>query len=209
MAVNYGWTQEDMRSRVMSKEKDSIIEHLGKGPNLDHITLDQIPERYYFSCSAACLASTLVFSGHFVAASSKSTINPSAAVATPSVPPNSCPIGFVSPLLDKLNYLWMMLFPVVQIVGEGITLFFFSFNVTLRCEGGSSMGVLQHLITDGVVTGGENQYYGGCKPYPFPPCESHKTSDSCPYSGYSTPSCNRTCQSNYNIPYEKDKNFGW
>ncbi|XP_071439851.1 cathepsin B [Hetaerina americana] len=77
------------------------------------------------------------------------------------------------------------------------------------CNGGYPGSAWEYWVRHGIVSGGSYGSNQGCKPYEFKPCEHHVNGSRIPCKGEGqTPKCLRTCQENYNIPYEKDLHYG-
>jgi len=77
------------------------------------------------------------------------------------------------------------------------------------CDGGWPILAWNYMISEGLVTGdlyGNNNW---CKPYPFKPCDHHVngTYGPCPPIA-PTPSCDKTCNPKYPIPYYNDIYYG-
>ncbi|EPB70854.1 papain family cysteine protease [Ancylostoma ceylanicum] len=86
----------------------------------------------------------------------------------------------------------------------------YSRPVQLRCNGGQPSRVFGYAWRHGICTGGRYREKDACQPYAFYPCGQHKNQ---PYYGpcsnrlWPTPTCRKTCQLGYPIPFEKDKIF--
>ncbi|XP_053607419.1 cathepsin B [Plodia interpunctella] len=79
----------------------------------------------------------------------------------------------------------------------------------LGCNGGMPTLAWEYWKHFGLVSGGSYNSSQGCKPYEIPPCEHHVPGNRMPCSGDTkTPKCLRTCESNYNVAYKKDKRYG-
>ena len=80
---------------------------------------------------------------------------------------------------------------------------------SMGCNGGQPSGAWGWFHKTGVVTGGDYGDDNYCLPYSFPPCAHHVNStkyDPCPSSEYPTPSCDKSCQSEYDEhDYKSDK----
>ncbi|KAL7638747.1 UNVERIFIED_CONTAM: hypothetical protein RMT77_010280 [Armadillidium vulgare] len=77
------------------------------------------------------------------------------------------------------------------------------------CFGGLPGVAFDYWVNKGLVSGGLYNSSQGCSPYEIPPCEHHIDGDRPKCSDeMNTPECRRECESNYNIPYEKDLHFG-
>uniref|UniRef100_A0A914H0F1 Peptidase C1A papain C-terminal domain-containing protein n=1 Tax=Globodera rostochiensis TaxID=31243 RepID=A0A914H0F1_GLORO len=80
------------------------------------------------------------------------------------------------------------------------------------CDGGEPLQAWRFWVKEGIVTGSNFSAHGGCRPYPFPPCEHHSNKthfEPCKHDLYPTPKCERTCQNSYNIrQYKQDKFYG-
>ncbi|VDN04561.1 unnamed protein product [Thelazia callipaeda] len=79
------------------------------------------------------------------------------------------------------------------------------------CYGGQPMEAWRYWVSHGIVTGSNYTLHGGCRPYPFPPCEHHSNKthyEPCKHDLYPTPKCNRKCDKSYGKSYSADKYFG-
>lgn len=77
------------------------------------------------------------------------------------------------------------------------------------CNGGFPGAAWSYWVHKGLVSGGAFDSHEGCQPYLIAPCEHHVNGTRGPCTGEGkTPKCQKTCQSTYSIPYEKDKHFG-
>lgn len=78
------------------------------------------------------------------------------------------------------------------------------------CNGGFPQMAWEYFKRTGICTGGNYQSNQGCKPYSIAECEHHVNGTRPPCQGEShTPKCKNTCiNSDYNVPYTKDKAFG-
>ena len=77
------------------------------------------------------------------------------------------------------------------------------------CNGGFPGAAWSYWVKKGIVTGGNFNSSQGCQPYIIPACEHHTSGDRPPCSeGGGTPKCQKTCDSGYTVPYEKDLYFG-
>ncbi|VDN23872.1 unnamed protein product [Gongylonema pulchrum] len=73
------------------------------------------------------------------------------------------------------------------------------------------MAAWRFWVTDGIVTGSNYSQHGGCRPYPFPPCEHHSNKthyQPCKHDLYPTPKCDKKCISGYGKSYKADKYYG-
>ncbi|EYC39735.1 hypothetical protein Y032_0643g1066 [Ancylostoma ceylanicum] len=83
-------------------------------------------------------------------------------------------------------------------------------NCGSGCNGGQPSRVFGYAWRHGICTGGRYREKDACQPYAFYPCGQHKNQ---PYYGpcsnrlWPTPTCRKTCQLGYPIPFEKDKIF--
>ncbi|EYC28864.1 hypothetical protein Y032_0007g3465 [Ancylostoma ceylanicum] len=83
-------------------------------------------------------------------------------------------------------------------------------NCGFGCRGGYVARALGYAWRHGISSGGPYGAKNACQPYAFYPCGQHKNQ---PYYGpcsnrlWPTPTCRRTCQLGYPIPFEKDKIF--
>jgi len=77
------------------------------------------------------------------------------------------------------------------------------------CSGGYPGNAWNYWKRNGIASGGPYGSRLGCKPYSIEPCgySAKSTLKPCPESGY-TPMCEKTCQSEYDRPYNHDKQFG-
>ncbi|KAK6024387.1 papain family cysteine protease, partial [Ostertagia ostertagi] len=78
------------------------------------------------------------------------------------------------------------------------------------CQGGWSIRAWYYFAEQGVVTGGNYNTKGSCRPYEIHPCGYHKDE---PYYGEcddlaDTPRCKRRCQLGYPKSYPSDKHYG-
>lgn len=80
----------------------------------------------------------------------------------------------------------------------------------MGCNGGFPGAAWHYWVRKGIVSGGAYGSNQGCRPYEIPPCEHHVngTRPSCTGDDNKTPKCVHQCESSYNVPYAKDKNFG-
>ncbi|CAH8297404.1 unnamed protein product, partial [Schistosoma turkestanicum] len=82
------------------------------------------------------------------------------------------------------------------------------------CHAGYYIMPWNYWLEHGIVTGGPNLAYAGCKPYPYPKCHHHDHNKSdvlypdCGQKRYNLPECIEKCQSTYRIKYKKDKYYG-
>lgn len=79
----------------------------------------------------------------------------------------------------------------------------------MGCNGGFPTAAWQFWRDEGLVTGGLYGTKGVCRAYEIPPCEHHVKGDrpEC-NADAKTPACVHKCQSDYKIPYNKDKHYG-
>lgn len=77
------------------------------------------------------------------------------------------------------------------------------------CNGGFPGAAWDFWVNDGLVTGGLYGDDSSCQPYEIKPCEHHVpgTRPKCSEGG-STPRCDRKCEGNTSINYQKDKHYG-
>ncbi|PIO71039.1 papain family cysteine protease [Teladorsagia circumcincta] len=78
------------------------------------------------------------------------------------------------------------------------------------CQGGWSLRAWYYFAEQGVVTGGNYNTKGSCRPYEIHPCGFHKDE---PYYGEcddlaDTPRCKRRCLLGYAKSYPSDKHYG-
>ncbi|KAI1725178.1 papain family cysteine protease domain-containing protein [Ditylenchus destructor] len=81
------------------------------------------------------------------------------------------------------------------------------------CWGGMPLFAWKYWVSDGIVTGSNYTVKQGCRPYPFPPCNTHNYTNKthypeCPQDNYHTPNCEKKCQGNYSKTYNADKFYG-
>ncbi|KAL3104089.1 hypothetical protein niasHS_002116 [Heterodera schachtii] len=80
------------------------------------------------------------------------------------------------------------------------------------CDGGEPLQAWRYWVKEGIVTGSNFTAHGGCRPYPFPPCEHHSNKthyEPCKHELYPTPKCEQKCQTSYNKrEYKEDKFYG-
>jgi len=81
------------------------------------------------------------------------------------------------------------------------------------CQGGWEDVAFDYWAGEGVVSGTGYTEDGGCKPYPFPPCEHHYNGTTsypiCPKEIYEAPDCVAECQPGYTEnSYHDDKSYG-
>ncbi|XP_078585034.1 cathepsin B-like isoform X1 [Branchiostoma floridae x Branchiostoma japonicum] len=76
------------------------------------------------------------------------------------------------------------------------------------CHGGFPEAAWEYWKQDGLVTGGPYGSKQGCQPYEIAPCEHH-INGSRPACGKiePTPRCKKTCESGYNVTFNKDKHY--
>lgn len=86
----------------------------------------------------------------------------------------------------------------------------FSLTYRLYAFRGFPGAAWSYWVHKGLVSGGPYGSNQGCQPYAIPPCEHHVngTRGPCSGEGGKTPKCQKKCEDNYNVPYEKDKHFG-
>lgn len=78
----------------------------------------------------------------------------------------------------------------------------------LGCNGGMPRLAWEYYKHFGIVSGGNYNSSQGCRPYEIAPCEHHVPGNRMPCSGDSkTPKCTKSCETNYNVPYKKDKRY--
>ena len=78
------------------------------------------------------------------------------------------------------------------------------------CDGGYPHKAYEFWRKEGIVTGGPNldHWKHGCQPYTIQSCTPDHNPCHEKENRRPTPSCQKKCQSGYNITYESDKTFG-
>ncbi|XP_031625903.1 cathepsin B [Contarinia nasturtii] len=78
------------------------------------------------------------------------------------------------------------------------------------CNGGFPGAAWSYWVHKGIVSGGAYGSHQGCQPYQIAPCEHHVngTRGPCEGEGGKTPKCAKQCNSDYTVPYNKDKHYG-
>merc|ERR1711971_1283354 len=78
------------------------------------------------------------------------------------------------------------------------------------CNGGFPGAAWSFWTRKGLVSGGQYGTHQGCQPYEIEPCEHHVNGTRGPCKeGGRTPKCHKTCENTeFKVPYEKDKSYG-
>ncbi|MCL4130941.1 UNVERIFIED_CONTAM: hypothetical protein GTU68_064720 [Idotea baltica] len=77
------------------------------------------------------------------------------------------------------------------------------------CKGGSPGGAFEYWVKSGIVSGGLYNSSQGCVPYEIAPCEHHIDGPrpNCTEGGV-TPTCRKSCEKGYSVPYDQDLHRG-
>ncbi|PSN37482.1 Cathepsin B [Blattella germanica] len=79
----------------------------------------------------------------------------------------------------------------------------------LGCDGGDPAHAWRYWVKFGIVSGGAYDSHQGCQPYEIEPCEHHINGSRMPCSGEApTPRCAQQCEKSYDVPYDKDLQYG-
>lgn len=78
------------------------------------------------------------------------------------------------------------------------------------CNGGYPAEAFSYWRENGIVSGGQYNTKQGCQPYEIPACDHHVVGklQPCSKGEMKTPSCKKSCESGYSVPYSQDKHFG-
>lgn len=77
------------------------------------------------------------------------------------------------------------------------------------CNGGDPYAAMVYWKDTGIVSGGQYGSKKGCRPYSLQKCEHHVPGPlpNCDKFHFNTPSCDKHCESSYNVTYNKDLHF--